>query len=75
MAVQPPRTRSDCRDANGPICPQTFAAGTVVGVRPDNSSIELGRFTGWSGCDSVGTLFACSVTLTGNRTVVATFSQ
>jgi hypothetical protein len=44
-------------------------------VRPSDTSIELGLFDGWSGCDSVGGLFACSVTMTNNRTVVAAFSQ
>ena len=75
MAVSPPQNTIDCRGSNGPMCAQTFASGTVVMVRPDNSSIELGRFGGWSGCDSVGALFACTVTLTGDRTVTAMFSQ
>jgi alpha-tubulin suppressor-like RCC1 family protein len=75
MAVSPPGNTIDCRGSTGPMCAQAFAPGTVVVVRPDDSSIELGRFGGWSGCDSVGVLFACTVTLTGDRTVTAVFSQ
>jgi hypothetical protein len=75
IAVQPPANPINCRDASGPVCTATFAAGTVVVVRPSDTSIELGLFDGWSGCDSVGGLFACSVTMTNHRTVVAAFSQ
>jgi hypothetical protein len=73
-AVDPPTNTIDCRGASGPACSQSFPQGTVVVVRPDSSSIELGRFGGWSGCDSVGALFTCTVT-PADRTIVATFLQ
>jgi hypothetical protein len=47
----------------------------VVVLRPSETSLELGLFAGWSGCDTVGGLFACTVTMTRDRTLVATFSQ
>jgi hypothetical protein len=47
-----------------------------VVVRPSGTSIELGLFGNWLGCDAVGGfLFECTVTMTGHRTVTATFVQ
>jgi hypothetical protein len=62
----------DC-GTGGSVCSEAIAPGTTVVLRPDDSSIELNRFAGWVGCDSVGALFACSVTMNANRTVSATF--
>jgi hypothetical protein len=60
---------------SGGVCSASFPPGTVVSVGPTSSDLELGRFAGWAGCDTVGTLAACTVTLTGDRTVTATFSR
>jgi hypothetical protein len=54
------------------VCSQTFAPGTVVQIRPSNSTLELLLFDHWTGCDSVGALATCTVTLTGTRTVTMT---
>ena len=75
IAVAPPSNPINCRIASGFTCAATFPAGTVVVVRPSDTSIELGLFGGWSGCDSVAGLFACTVTLTSDRAVTATFSR
>lgn len=48
--------------------------GPVVAVRATDSSIEQRPFGSWQGCDTVGALFQCTVTLTGNHTVTATLS-
>jgi uncharacterized repeat protein (TIGR02543 family) len=72
-AVSPPGNTIFCRAGiGGPVCSQAFAPGTVVQVRPSNSVIELGKFGGWVGCDAVGALATCSVTLNGDRTVTLT---
>jgi hypothetical protein len=44
-------------------------------TRPDGTSLELGLFGSWAGCDTVGGLFACTVSMTGARTVTGTFSR
>jgi hypothetical protein len=75
VAIEPVGSTILCRASGGPVCSESFAAGTTVILRPDDSSLELGRFTGWTGCDSVGALSACTVTLTANRSVTASFSQ
>ena len=56
----------------GSTCIWTFAAGTTLVLQPDSATLENDRFAGWSGCDSVGVLFTCSVTLTGHRQLTAT---
>jgi hypothetical protein len=72
-AVSPPGNMISCRAGlGGPVCSQAFAPGTVVQVRPSNSVIELGKFGGWVGCDAVGALATCTVTLNGDRTVTLT---
>ncbi len=73
VGAEPPGNLINCRDANGPVCAQAFTAGTVVVVRPSDSSLETGLFGNWLGCDTVGVLFQCAVVMTGNRTVTATF--
>ncbi len=76
VGVQPAGNVIDCRASGGPVCSQAFAPGTVVSVRPSDTSLELLLFGAWtSGCDSVGPGFTCNVTLTGNRTVTAIFEQ
>jgi alpha-tubulin suppressor-like RCC1 family protein/PKD repeat protein len=72
IGVSPPGNPIDC-DGVGPVCVATFPSGTIVTVRPSDTSIELALFGSWAGCDSVGGLAACTVTLTGSRTVAATF--
>jgi alpha-tubulin suppressor-like RCC1 family protein len=73
IGVQPASNTILCRVSGGPTCTQSFPADSMVVVRPSDSSIELGLFPIWTGCDAVGALFACTVTLTGNRTVTASF--
>ena len=63
----------NCGLSFGTLCATTQTAGSVVVIRPDDWAIENNRFDGWSGCDSVGALFACTVTLTNHRTIAATF--
>jgi hypothetical protein len=63
----------NCGLSFGTLCATTQPAGSVVVIRPDDGAIENNRFDSWSGCDSVGALFACSVTLTNHRTITATF--
>jgi hypothetical protein len=63
----------NCGLSFGSACAVTLPANTPLLIRPDDLSLENNLFLNWSGCDAVGTLFACSVTLTGNRTIVATF--
>jgi uncharacterized repeat protein (TIGR02543 family) len=72
IGVSPPGNPINC-DGIGPVCAATFAPGATVTVRPSDTSIELGLFGSWAGCDAVGGLAACTVTLTGNHTVTATF--
>jgi hypothetical protein len=72
IGVSPPGNPINC-DGTGPVCAATFAPGATVTVRPSDTSIELGLFGGWAGCDALGGLAACTVTLTGSRTVTATF--
>jgi alpha-tubulin suppressor-like RCC1 family protein len=75
IAVEPTTSAISC-GVSGGICSESFAPGTVVVLRPDSLSLELGRFTGWSsGCDAIGPPFACTVTMTSDRSVGATFSQ
>jgi uncharacterized repeat protein (TIGR02543 family) len=74
VAVSPPANPINC-DGTGPVCQATFAPGTTVVVRPNDTSIELNLFGSWTGCDAVGGLFACTVTLNGSRTVTATFAR
>jgi uncharacterized repeat protein (TIGR02543 family) len=73
IAVQPAGNLINCRDASGPVCSQSFAAGTAVVVRPSDTSLETGAFGSWTGCDSVAGPAQCTVTMTGDRTVTATF--
>jgi hypothetical protein len=75
IAVGPPGNVISCGLTSLPVCSQAFPAGTVVVIRPSDTSVELGLFAGWTGCDSIGGLFACTVTLTGDRTVTATFAR
>lgn len=75
VGIEPPGSQILCRVSGGPVCNEDFAPGTVVILGPDSSSLELGRFTGWVGCDSLGPLFACTVTMTDHRTVLGSFSQ
>jgi uncharacterized repeat protein (TIGR02543 family) len=72
IGVSPPGNPINC-DGVGPVCAASFPPGTTVTVRPSDTSIELGLFGSWAGCDAVGGLAACTVTLSGNRTVTATF--
>jgi alpha-tubulin suppressor-like RCC1 family protein len=72
IAVSPPGNPISC-DGTGPVCVASFAPGTSVTVRPSDTSIELNLFGSWAGCDGVGGLFACTVTLTADRTVTASF--
>jgi hypothetical protein len=73
IAVSPPANVINCHaSTGGPVCSQTFAPGTVVQVRPSNTTLELLLFDHWTGCDSIGPLGACTVTLTGDRTVTMT---
>jgi uncharacterized repeat protein (TIGR02543 family) len=72
IGVSPPGNPINC-DGIGPVCAATFLSGTSVTVRPTDSSLELNLFGSWAGCDVVAGLSACTVTLTGNRTVTATF--
>ena len=58
---------------SGGTCSQSFAAGTVVQVRP--SGIEGPVFDSWSGCDTITGAGRCNVVLTSNRTVTARFVQ
>jgi hypothetical protein len=73
IGVQPAGNTILCRATGGPACAQSFAEGTAVVVRPSDSAIELGLFPTWTGCDGVGALFACTVTLSSDRTVTASF--
>jgi alpha-tubulin suppressor-like RCC1 family protein len=72
IGVAPPGNPINC-GGTGPVCVATFPAGTEVTVRANDTSIELNLFGAWSGCDSVGGLAACTVTLSESRTVTATF--
>jgi alpha-tubulin suppressor-like RCC1 family protein len=73
IAVSPPSNSIACQaSTGGPVCSQTFAPGTVVQIRPSNSTLELLLFDHWTGCDSVGPLATCTVTLTSDRTVTMT---
>jgi hypothetical protein len=72
IGVSPPGNPINC-DGIGPVCAATFPSGTTVSVRPSDTSIELGLFGSWVGCDAVGGLLTCTVTLTFSRTVTATF--
>jgi uncharacterized repeat protein (TIGR02543 family) len=72
IAMQPPTSAINCGGI-GTVCTEAFAPGTTVVLRPDDTSIELGRFSNWLGCDVVGELFACTVNMTSNRTVTAMF--
>jgi hypothetical protein len=75
VGVEPPGNGIDCRNAFGPVCSQAFAAGTVVIVRPSDSSLETLAFGTWLGCDTVGPQFQCAVAMTGDRTVTATVNR
>jgi len=73
IGVDPPGNPINCRRGGGPDCAEAFPAGTVVVVRPSDSSLETGLFANWLGCDTVGLMFQCAVLMTGDRTVTATF--
>lgn len=73
LALAPPGA-IHCGVSVGTTCVATLPAGTTVVLRPDDWAIENNRFGGWTGCDSVGALFACTVTLTSDRTLTATFT-
>jgi hypothetical protein len=75
IGVQPAGNVINCGGPLPQACTQSFPAGTVVVVGPTNTSVELALFSGWSGCDAIGPLFTCFVTLTGDRTVTATFGR
>jgi PKD repeat protein len=75
LGLEPSGNAISCGGLAAQVCAQSFPAGTTVVVRPSDTSLELGLFSGWSGCDSIGPLFACTVTLTGDRTVTATFAR
>jgi hypothetical protein len=68
-----PQGAIDCGVLVGTTCATTVSASTLLLIRPDDWTIENNRFDGWSGCDLVGSLFTCTVTMTSNRTIVATF--
>jgi hypothetical protein len=51
-------------------CSSSFPSGTAVTL---NAAPNGSTFGGWSGCDSVAGQ-ACTVNLTGNRTVAVTFN-
>ncbi len=71
VGVQPAGNPINCRRGAGSVCAAAFPAGTVVVVRPSDSSLELGLFENWLGCDTVGVLFQCAVLMTGERTVTS----
>jgi PKD repeat protein len=72
-AVAPPSNTINCFPFGGPVCSQTFAAGTVVSVRPGDLVFEAAWLHSWSGCDAVtAPLARCEVTLNSNRTVTLT---
>jgi alpha-tubulin suppressor-like RCC1 family protein len=72
IGVSPPGNPIDC-GSSGQVCAVSFPPGTTVSVRPSDTSLELALFGAWAGCDAVGGLATCTVTLTGDRTVTATF--
>jgi hypothetical protein len=72
IGVSPPGNPINC-DGIGPVCAATFPSGTAVVARPSDTSIELGLFGSWIGCDAVGGLAACTVTLNSSRVVTGTF--
>jgi len=57
----------------GADCTEAYNNGRSV-VLVASSSVAGSRFTGWKGCDSVATN-ACTVTMTSDRSVSATFTQ
>jgi PKD repeat protein len=72
-AVAPPSNSINCFGFGGPVCSQTFAAGTVVTLRPSDLVLESEWLPVWTGCDSVsGGLSMCTLTLNSNRAVTLT---
>lgn len=70
---EPPGNPIDC-GGSGAVCTATFAPGTTVVLRPNSAIFELGLSASWSGCDSIGFGFTCTVTMMGDRTVTLTIS-
>ena len=53
-------------------CVAQFTSGTLVTLTA--SPLGASSFGNWSNCDSPATTNPCSITLTANRTVIATFN-
>ena len=70
IGLQPPGA-IDCGIGGGG-CTLTVPAGELVIVRPDDLTLEQNRMENWTGCNSVGALFACTVRMTADRTITAT---
>src|SRR5438132_1004337 len=64
-------TSSDGGINCGPTCVFTYDSGRVVTLTP--SASEGSAFGGWSGCDGVSDT-TCTVTMSGARSVTATFN-
>ncbi len=62
-------TGVDC----GSDCSQSFDSNTSVTLTATASGSS--SFLSWSGCDSIRGTTRCSVTMTGNRTVIASFDD
>jgi alpha-tubulin suppressor-like RCC1 family protein len=72
-AVAPPSNTINCFLFGGPVCSQSFNAGTLVTLRPSDLVLESGWLAVWTGCDVVTPgLSICEVTLTSNRQVTLT---
>ena len=54
-----------------PTCSASFPAGTSITL---NELVSTGQFAGWSGGGCSGTSPSCTLTLTANTTVTATFA-